>query len=150
MTAYPPLQGEGDRGAQRRGGGGSHQLPRPEIVLAPKLRRQLTYPEVMLWQRLRRRALGVHFRKQHEIGPYVVDFCCLSTRLVLEVDGAIHGDPVQMDKDGERDGFLRQNGFRVLRVSASQVKHETDGVIAAIASLVASPLHQPPRPGEDR
>ena len=155
MIAYPPLQGEGDRGAQRRGGGGVPPAVRPETALARRLRRQLTYPEVMLWQRLRRDALGCRFRKQHPIGPCVVDFCALSRRLVVDVDGAFHDSPAAQARDAERDKFLNDNGYRVLRVTAAQLQFETEAVLTAIAALVASPLHQPaagppPRSGEER
>ena len=100
----------------------------------------MTYPEVLLWQRLRGHALGVGFRKQHPLGPYVVDFCCISARLVVEVDGAVH-DGDRAASDHVRDQFIRENGFRVLRVRASDVARDIDGVVAAIVSCAARPLH---------
>lgn len=150
----PPLQGEGDRGAKRRGGGGVPRMVRPEVSIARRLRREMSYPEVLLWQRMRGRALGHKFRKQHPIGQYVVDFCCLSARLVVEVDGASHdGDRAAYDE--ARDSFIRENGFRVLRVTAVDVARDVGAVAAAIVSATETPLHHalhgpPPRAGEDR
>ena len=85
----PPRHGEGDRA--QRGGGDSRFVARPEVALARKLRKDMSLPERMLWQLLRQRPGGFKFRRQHPIGPYVVDFCCLSERFVVEVDGNAHG-----------------------------------------------------------
>nr|WP_281243251.1 DUF559 domain-containing protein [Sphingomonas palmae] len=126
---------------------------RPEVALARRLRRTMSYPEVLLWQRLRGDALGLSFRKQHPLGPYVVDFCCIKARLVVEVDGAVHdGDRAAADQ--MRDHFIRENGFRVLRVRASDVHRDMDGTLAAIVSCASLPLHHaahgpPPHAGED-
>ncbi len=129
-------------------------MVRPEVSIARRLRREMSYPEVLLWQRMRGRALGHKFRKQHPIGQYVVDFCCLSARLVVEVDGASHdGDRAAYDE--ARDSFIRENGFRVLRVTAVDVARDVGAVAAAIVSATETPLHHalhgpPPRAGEDR
>lgn len=149
MTDYPPRHGEGDHA--KRGGGGVPRMLRPEVAVARKLRRQMSYPEVLLWQWLRGQQTGYKFRKQHPIGPYVADFCCLSARLVVEIDGAYHG----YADDGDRDAFMKENGFRVLRVGAADVARDLEAVIAAIVSSAARPLHHashgsPPRSGEDK
>jgi len=113
----------------------------------------MTYPEVLLWQHLRGQALDLRFRKQHPLGPYVVDFCCISARLVVEVDAFVH-DGDRATSDQVRDQFIRENGFRVVRVRASDVTRDIDGVVAAIVSCAARPLHHaahgsPPHAGED-
>ena len=115
----------------------------------------MTYPEVLLWQRLRRKAAGVRFRKQHAIGPYLVDFHCPAGRLAIEVDGQVHASPAAREYDAERDRFIVENGHRIVRVNAADVMKDADEVAAAIASLVSRPLHQPaagppPRSGEDK
>ena len=131
-------------------------MPRPEVALARKARRELTHPEVLLWQRLRRKAAGVRFRKQHAIGPYLVDFYCPAAKLAIEVDGQIHASPAARAYDHERDRFITGNGHQVLRVNAEDILKDADGVAASIASLVSRPLHHsaapngpPPRSGED-
>ncbi len=150
--SYPPRNGEGDHA--KRGGGGARQSLRPEVAIARKLRRTMSYPEVLLWQRLRGNALGYHFRKQHPVGPYVADFCCLSVRLIVEVDGAVHDDGVRVAYDARREAFIKQNGFRVLRVVATDVQRNIGAVVAAVVAFAEAPLHRPsdgppPRSGED-
>lgn len=127
---------------------------RPEVALARKLRRELSYPEVLLWQRLRGKATAAKFRKGHPIGPYVADFYCASSRLVVEVDGEIHAQPAAIDHDRHRDRFLKENGYQVIRVNASDILKNADAVAASIGLLAARPLHRPadgspPRAGED-
>ena len=113
----------------------------------------MSKPERMLWQQLRQRPSGFKFRRQHPIGPYVADFCCLSERCVIEVDGSVHDNLDRAKFDERRVQFLNENGFRVLRVSATRVLADAVGTAEAIAVRMAIPLHQPaagppPRSGE--
>jgi very-short-patch-repair endonuclease len=113
----------------------------------------MSMPERLLWQRLRLRPQGFKFRRQHPIGPYVADFCCLQERFVIEVDGSAHDAIDRAKFDDRRIGFLKQNGFRVLRVAATRVLADADEAAQAIVARVASPLHRPadgppPRSGE--
>lgn len=147
----PPRDGEGDRA--KRGGGDSQFHARPVVELARKLRKSMTLPERMLWQRLKLRPDGFKFRRQHPIGPYVADFCCLSERFVIEIDGEAHDHVDRVKFDERRVAFMKQNGFRVLRVTAGGVLADADHAAEAIVARVASSLHQPsagppPRPGE--
>ena len=123
------------------------------MVRARQLRRDMTLPERMLWQQLRLRPGGFKFRRQHPIGPYVVDFCCLSERFAIEVDGSAHDHIDRVKFDERRVAFIKENGFRVLRVNASRVLADAAGVADAIVVRAASPLHRPaagppPRAGE--
>ena len=149
--ANPPRHGEGDRA--QRGGGDSRFVARPEVLRARKLRKEMSKPERMLWQQLRQRPGGFKFRRQHPIGPYVTDFCCLSQRFVVEVDGSAHDNLDRAKFDERRVTFLKENGFRVLRVAASRVLANAVDTAEAIVARMASPLHQPaagspPRTGE--
>ena len=65
--------------------------------------------------RLRRHQLGVQFRRQHPIGPYIVDFCCVERVLIVELDGGQH--EYQRAQDAARTQWLGEQGFRVLRFS---------------------------------
>ena len=139
---------------ERRGGGGSSPKQRPEVYQARKLRKEMSLPEAMLWKRLRRGAAGAKFRRQHPIGPYVADFCCLEARLVVEVDGEVHGGEQRQQRDAARDKFMIEKGFGVLRVAAVDVLRDVDGVAQGIAERVTNPLHHPadgppPRAGEE-
>jgi very-short-patch-repair endonuclease len=65
--------------------------PRTTKDFAKKLRRRLSLPEVILWNPIKARKLdGLHFRKQHPVGPYVLDFYCHDLKLAVEVDGEGH------------------------------------------------------------
>ena len=150
-TARPPRNGEGDRA--QRGGGESRFRARPVVQQARILRKNLTLPERMMWQRLRKRPHGFKFRRQHPIGRYVADFCCLSERFVVEVDGSAHDHIDRVKFDERRVSFMKENGFRVLRVTAAHVLANADQAAEAIIARMASPLHQPaagppPRAGE--
>src|SRR5215216_1132191 len=80
---------------------------------AKALRRQMTEPEKRLWWHLRHRlpVEGSHVRRQVAIGTYVVDFCCLPARLVIEVDGNQHGFDDALAYDVTRTAFLKAQGF---------------------------------------
>jgi very-short-patch-repair endonuclease len=70
---------------------------------------------VKLWVKLRElKTLGFHFRRQAPIGRYIVDLASFGARIVIEVDGGQHGMSDGIRSDGERDVFLRSQGFRVL------------------------------------
>jgi very-short-patch-repair endonuclease len=103
---------------------------------ARQLRRDLSLPEVILWDCLRARRLeGLRFRRQHPVGPYVLDFFCPDGQLAVEVDGAQHDLPGQMAHDQRRDAWLGEQGIRVMRIAASDVLDEKaiDGVLVMIA-----------------
>ena len=71
---------------------------------ARQLRRELSLPEKLLWARLK--GAPVRFRRQHPIGPYVVDFYCASARLAIEVDGFAHEVGNQPARDQLRTDWL--------------------------------------------
>ena len=115
----------------------------------------MSLPEALLWQRLRGSPSGVAFRKQHPIDPYVADFYCSRSKLVIEIDGQAHDRGDRPRRDERRDAFLQERGYRVLRIAADEVLKDPDGVASSIVAFAAAnPLHQPsagppPRPGED-
>ena len=129
-------------------------MRKPEVYAARKLRRSMSPPEAMLWQQLRSKKLGFKVRRQHPLGPYVIDFYVREGRLVIEIDGEAHNRGDQPSRDSARDEFLKHNGYRVLRIAAVDVLKNIDGVIEGIAAQVTNPLHHashgpPPHAGED-
>ena len=114
--------------------------PSAKTKLARKLRRDLTKPEVELWVRLRKSENGLHFRRQHPIGPYVADFYCAKARLIIEVDGYGHNLGDRKIRDDARDAYLSEKGFTVYRLNASDVLTDPDeaalGVINFAQSLI--------------
>jgi very-short-patch-repair endonuclease len=89
---------------------------------ARRLRREMSLPEVILWRHLRGHHLaGLRFRRQHPIGPYILDFYCAEVSLCVEVDGYTHDNSAAVAHDEERTRWLDQQGIRVHRVLASDV-----------------------------
>lgn len=118
---------------------------------AKTLRRSLTEPEKRLWWHLRHRlpVEGSHFRRQVAFGPYVADFCCLSARLIIEVDGEQHGFESGTAYNTLRDAYLQSEGFRVLRFPNRMVLREIDTVLDTIhAALAASDAPLPDSAGQ--
>ena len=114
------------------GGGFDRQL---QVERARTLRKNPTEAEKKLWMVLRRKNLeGYKFRRQHPIGPYIVDFCCLKKKLVIEVDGGQHLD--QQVKDLERTLFLESRGFHVLRFWNDEVRNRMDDVCDHIVQVL--------------
>jgi very-short-patch-repair endonuclease len=108
-----------------------------------KLRTHGTSAEAALWRLLQRRQVdGRRFRRQHGFGPYVLDFYCPAERLVVEIDGAVHGAPAQGEHDMTRDAFLRTRGLTVLRFENRLVFERPDYILAAIRSHL-SPRGRP-------
>ncbi len=109
---------------------------RPTTRLARSLRRSMTAAERALWARLRRRRLGARFRRQHPVGPYVVDFFCFEAKLVVEVDGGQHESS---EKDRARDRWLVENGYNVLRFWNNEVLRNTEAVLEVIRQELGRP-----------
>jgi len=98
---------------------------------AGELRRNQTEPEARLWARLRAHRMdGVHFRRQHAIGNYIVDFCAPRRKLIIEVDGSQHLDQVEYDRN--RTQYLEAKGYRVLRFWNNEVMNGLDAVLNVI------------------
>jgi very-short-patch-repair endonuclease len=104
------------------------------VLRARELRRSTTLPEGLLWQLLRRRPDGLKFRRQHSLGPYVLDFYCPAAKLVVEVDGESHGMGGNPSRDRRRDSWLRDQGLRVLRFHAGDVMKDPESVVTAIVT----------------
>jgi very-short-patch-repair endonuclease len=94
-----------------------------------------TAAERALWQQLRGRKLdGKKFRRQHAVGPYVVDFICAECDLAIELDGPIHDQT--LDEDARRQSALESAGLRVLRFRNEEVLADMEQVLAGIRSAL--------------
>jgi very-short-patch-repair endonuclease len=100
---------------------------------ARKLRARQTSAEARLWRMLRNRRLERwKFRRQHPIDRYIVDFVTLDGKLIVEVDGATHGEADEVVRDVERTRVLEALGFHIVRVNNSDVYENLDGVLEMI------------------
>src|SRR6266481_3876170 len=98
------------------------RAPNKTLRRARELRREMSLPEVVLWQALRKgRLAGLRVRRQHPIGPYILDFYCPYARLAIEVDGLAHDTAAVVRHDEARQAWLVRQGVTVLRVRASEV-----------------------------
>jgi len=107
---------------------------RPELKAARRaLRNNATSAEATLWRVLKESQLaGRKFRRQHSIGPFIVDFYCPAERLVVELDGAPHFTSFGSAADYDRDAYLTGLGFRVLRFEHKLVFQALEGVLEEI------------------
>ena len=116
---------------------------------ARKLRKSMTPQEVKLWVKLRNlRAIGHHFRRQSPLPPYIVDFECRRSNLIVEVDGNQHGFDTHRRRDRIRDLDLKQRGYKILRFSNVEVDREMDGVLESVR--LASNAEKAPHPAASR
>lgn len=105
--------------------------------LARQMRREMTPAEAHLWQHLRAGHLGgLHFRRQQVIDGFIADFYCHAARLVVELDGGVHQDTA--DYDRERDALLAARGLRVLRFSNARLDADLHTVLHEIETVAHS------------
>jgi very-short-patch-repair endonuclease len=104
-------------------------VPLPETDRARYLRNNMTETERRVWARLRNRQIdGYKFRRQVPVGPYFVDFLCVSARLAVEVDGEGHDE----ERDERKTAGLEALGYRVLRIPVQEIDESIDDVIHGI------------------
>jgi len=116
------------------------------IANARQLRIDSPLPERLLWSRLRnRQLLGLKFRRQYPIGPFITDFCCFEHRLIIEIDGASHEFSTEADE--KRTQWLASQGYRVIRFSNDAVLENVDHVIGCLMSMLMPPPPSPPTSG---
>ena len=99
------------------------------------LRANMTRAEKELWYRLNRNQLGVHFRRQHLIGSYIVDFAAVRPRLVIEIDGSTH---VYSHRELLRETEISDKGWRIIRFWNEEVFVDLDAVVEKIKSYVGA------------
>ena len=116
--------------------------PYPQLTARAKaMRASMTPAEAKLWKALRQRQplQGTHFRRQVRLDSFIVDFCCLGAKLVVEVDGDQHGFDGRREADARRTRALEAKGLRVMRFSNADVLREIDSVLETIRAAVSTP-----------
>ena len=110
---------------------------------AKKLRQNMSEAETRLWHHLRAGRLnGYKFRRQQPMGNYIVDFVCVTPKLIIEADGGQHAE--QAEYDQARSLYLNDLGFTVLRFWNDEILRQTDEVLAEILRV----LQELERPSE--
>ncbi|MBU0489188.1 MAG: endonuclease domain-containing protein [Bacteroidetes bacterium] len=116
---------------------------------ARALRRSETEAEYDLWQKLRnRKQIGLKFRRQHPLNQFVADFYCHEIKLVVELDGGIHNESTQQERDEGRTEMLRQQGITVVRFSNEDILYDLQKSLKKIkdvASGIKKQLSEPAR-----
>ena len=141
----------------RRGRGAPDSLPSPQpspsgrgglvfsglVETARELRKKATPAEEIFWELVRdRRFLDLKFRRQHQIGHYIVDFYCHEKNLIIELDGAVHDTEERQKKDKKRDAYLQSLGNKVIRISNEKIISDPESVLIEISGF-ASPSPRP-------
>ena len=121
-----------DKDAKRIWARADHTIAPPQRTFARRMRKEPTEAERKLWWHLRHRLPlnGSHFRRQVQIGPYIADFACHTSKLVVEIDGGQHGS--RTTEDQTRTRRLEADGYRVLRFWNNDVLSNIEGVLTEI------------------
>ena len=101
------------------------------IKYARRLRKDITDTENEMWKHLRNRHLmGMKFRRQYPIGKYILDFACVEKKVGIELDGGQHA--IMQAKDRERDLFLKDKGYSIIRVWNNESLKNTEAILGYI------------------
>ena len=100
-------------------------------TLSQALRKNQTKEEHLLWHNFLKK-YPLRFRRQYVIGNYIVDFYCHQARVVVELDGSQHYDPIEKEKDRQRTAYLASQGLTVLRFTNLEVTRQFSSVCQAI------------------
>ncbi|TDT56814.1 very-short-patch-repair endonuclease [Enterobacter sp. AG5470] len=113
-----------------------------KITHARALRKALTPQERQLWRQLRSRRFACYkFRRQHPIGPWIVDFACCEARLVIELDGGQHEE--QRGYDNRRTRWLEAEGWKLLRFWNNELARNEEGMMMRILDVLQVLLPSP-------
>lgn len=108
-------------------------MKRTNVDLARNLRKESTLQETKLWRLLRNRNIfSQKLRRQHQIRNYIVDFCCIEAKLIIELDGGQHNKYNIIQKDEMRTKFLKGQGYKILRFWNNEIDNNIEGVIEKI------------------
>ena len=103
---------------------------------AKELRRTMTNAEMILWLNIRNRINGFKFRRQHPIGNYIADFFCHKAKLIIELDGSIHGLAHVQELDKIRQKDLEKLGYYIIRFTNNDVLLNIEQVIDTIKKTI--------------
>lgn len=102
----------------------------------------MSLPEVLLWTQLKTSRSGLHWRRQHPAGGYVLDFFCAKANLVIEVDGFAHDTGDRPQRDANRDAWLSEHRIDTIRVPANDVLRDPGAVAEGVIVLALDRLER--------
>jgi very-short-patch-repair endonuclease len=138
----PSPSGRGDRGEGRTA---KIALPVDLLDFTRALRKEQTNPESLFWYLVRdRRLMGLKFRRQHPMPPYVLDFYCDELKLAVELDGGQHNADDAAGRDRVRDAFIRARGIKVVRYWNHDVLLKTEQVLEDLIQRLSSRVRPSP------
>jgi type I restriction-modification system DNA methylase subunit/very-short-patch-repair endonuclease len=109
------------------------------VELARELRQKETPAEEMFWQLVRdKRFLGLKFRRQHQMGDYILDFYCHEAGTAIELDGPVH--ETRIKKDAKRDAYLESQGIRVIRIKNEDFLGAPETILQQLAAKLPLPM----------
>lgn len=124
-----------------------NEVPVPLRTFAKEQRSTMTRAEALFWQQVcGGRLLGYKFKRQVPIAPYIVDFLCIAAKIIVELDGRPHEDAHRQTRDADRDAWLRDQGFVVLRFSNDLVLGNCQLVVDAVLATIERQLGPSPAP----
>ena len=135
---HPPLLGEvlivlpllgGGRGGYRMQHEYYYQNKPWSIFRRRKLRRESTNAERLFWIQVKNKTIGYKFRRQFNIGRFIVDFYCHELRLIVEIDGFTHENEERQKRDAARQRYLENLGYKVIRYTDDQVLNDTEAMV---------------------
>ncbi len=100
------------------------------------LRNHSTKSEIILWKKIKNKQLGVKFRRQYNIGYWIVDFYCHELKLIIELDGSIHYEEEVSERDKTRQQILENKGYIVIRYSNHKILDDIDSVLSNIKQAI--------------
>jgi very-short-patch-repair endonuclease len=113
-----------------------HRIYPPILLMAREMRHPQTPAEATLWRALRDRRLSYKFRRQHPIDRFIVDFYCAQVKLCIEIDGAKHFEPEQMEYDAARTAYLQELGYKLIRFTNDDIRYNIHTVVDEIIRTI--------------
>lgn len=136
LTPAPSPTGGGEKAPHYRGGYDFSGL----VKRARALRQTQTAAEEWLWELLRNRQfLGLKFRRQHQIGDFIVDFYCAEHRLIVEADGSVHTTGEKQKHDKKRDKILNGQGYKIVRIDNQTILNKPETALEIITRKLPFP-----------
>jgi len=118
--------------------GASHLI----FANAKLLRKNMTAAETVLWMYLKEGINDCKFRRQHPIGIYIADFYCHKAKLIIEVDGSIHHLDEVKQNDREKEAYLINNGYSVVRFTNKEIMSQAETVVEKIKNIISEKLNE--------